>query len=200
MNNIIFVTGNKHKLEIAQAVLSMYNIEVNNIDLGVDEIQETNIEIIAAKSAIAAAKELHMPVIKTDVGFEFEALNGFPGAFGRYVFKQLGTEGILKLLEDKENRRAKSIEVLAYAEPNGKYKTFRMDTGLIIRKTPKGTGSVMDQIMEIKGQKANYGSLSLEEKLDWWRKNDNYFHNFAKWYIERDKKGEDINLEENNVR
>lgn len=183
MEKIIFITGNKHKLEIAKAVLGLYDIEVTNIDLGVDEVQETDIEVIALKSAKEAADKLNMPVIKTDVGFSFEALNGFPGAFGKYVFKQLGTEGILKLLEDKENRNAKSIEVLAYVNPNGISKTFRMDTDLTIRKTPLGTGSVMDRLMKIKGQKANYGSLSKEEQLDWWKNNDNYFHEFARWYI-----------------
>ena len=187
MEKVIFVTGNKHKLEIAQSVFALYDIEVENVDIGVDEVQETDIEVIASKSALAAAKELNTPVIKTDVGFEFEALNGFPGAFGKYVFKQLGTEGMLKLLEDKENRKAKSIEVLAYAEPNGTYKTFRMDTDLTIRTSAKGTGSVMDQLMEIQGQKSNYGSLTLEEKLDWWKKEDNYFHEFARWYINNKK-------------
>lgn len=185
MNKVTFITGNKHKLEIANSVLNMYDIEVENIDLEPDEVQDTDIEVIAAKSALYAAKEINKPVIKTDVGFEFEALNGFPGAFGKYVFKWLGTEGILKLLEDKTNRKAKSIEVLAYAEPNGFTKTFRMDTELNIRTEAKGTGSVMDQLMEIKGQKSNYGSLTSEEKLEWWKDTDNYFHEFAKWYKER---------------
>lgn len=183
MEKVIFITGNKHKLEIAQTVLGLYGIEVENIDLGVDEVQDTDIEVIASKSALAAAKELNEPVIKTDVGFEFEALNGFPGAFGKYVFNQLGTEGILKLLENKDNRKAKAIEVLAFAEPSGEYKTFRMDSDLTIRTSPKGTGSVMDQLMEIKGQKSNYGSLSTNEKLEWWKNTDNYFHEFSKWYI-----------------
>lgn len=66
-----------------------------------DEIQDTNIENIATKSALMAAKILNQPVIKTDVGFEIEALNGFPGAFGKYIFNQIGIEGILKLLEKR---------------------------------------------------------------------------------------------------
>ena len=41
--------------------------------------------------------------------------------------------------------------------------------------------------MEIQGQKSNYGSLTLEEKLDWWKKEDNYFHEFARWYINNKK-------------
>lgn len=185
MKEIIMVTGNKHKLEIAQSVLDLYGISVDNQAIEVDEVQDTDIERIAAKSAIEAATKLNKPFIKTDVGFEFDALNGFPGAFGKYIFNQLGTEGILKLLEGKDNRNAKSIEVLAYAEPDGTFKTFRMDTPLVIKETAMGSGSVMDQLMEIQGQKANYGSLSLEEKLEWWKTSDNYFHEFSKWFIEK---------------
>ena len=182
MKNIILVTGNKHKLEIATKVLNLYDINGTNKNIDVDEIQDTNIEEIAKKSALLAAKILNKPVIKTDVGFEIEALNGFPGAFGKYVFNWLGTEGILKLLENKNNRNGTAIEVLAYAEPNGTYKTFRMDSPLTIRKNPKGSGSVMDKLMEIKGQKSNYGSMSKEEQLNWWKETNNYFHEFAKWY------------------
>lgn len=184
MKKIIFVTGNKHKLEIAQSVLGLYDINVENVILeNVDEIQDTNIENIASKSALQASRMINQPVIKSDVGFEIDVLNGFPGAFCKYVFEQLGTEGILKLLEDKTNRHGKAIEVLAYAEPNGNVKTFRMDTEFEIRMTPKGIGSVMDKLMNIDGQKTNYGSLSLDEKLKWWKETDNYFHDFAKWFL-----------------
>lgn len=183
MKKIIFITGNKHKLEIANSVFSIYDIDVENRDIEPNEIQETDIEKIASFSALEAAKTLEVPVIKTDVGFEIETLNGFPGAFGKYVFNWLGT--VLKLMEGKDNRKGKSIEVLAYAEPNGYCKTFRMDTPLTIRTSALGTGSVIDKLMNIEGQKANYDSLTLDEKLEWWRNNDNYFHEFAKWYIER---------------
>ena len=59
MKNIILVTGNKHKLEIAKSVLDLYGLNVENIDLDVDEIQETNIETIASKSALLAAQILN---------------------------------------------------------------------------------------------------------------------------------------------
>lgn len=182
MREITFVTGNKHELEITKSVLDIYDIKVMNKDINVDEIQDTDIEKIAIKSDLLASRTLNKPVIKTDVGFEIEALNGYPGAFGKYIFNWLGTEGILKLLEDKENRKGKAIEVLAYATPDGKTKTFKMITEFTIRKTAKGTGSVMDKLMNIKGQKSNYGSFSKEEQLNWWRETNNYFHDFAKWY------------------
>jgi XTP/dITP diphosphohydrolase len=122
-------------------------------------------------------------VIKTDVGFSIDALNGFPGAFGKYVFPQLGSNGILKLMQGEKNRCAFSTEVLAYATPQGIYKTFKTIKKLEILTQPKGKGSAMDQIMQIAGEHdKNYGSMSLNEKLEWWKNRDNYFHDFAKWF------------------
>ena len=49
-------------------------------------------------------EKLERPVIKSDVGYFIEALNGFPGPFLRYINDYLTSEEILKLMEDKENR------------------------------------------------------------------------------------------------
>ena len=107
---VVFLTGNKHKKEIAEAVLSLYGLEVETHDIDLEEIQETDIEKIAIWSAKQGAKRLNMPVIKTDVGFSIDALNSFPGAFGKYVFPQLGVDGLMRLMAGKENRHASSIE------------------------------------------------------------------------------------------
>ena len=56
MKNIILVTGNKHKLEIANKVLSLYDINVINENIDVDEIQDTNIEEIAKKKCFISSK------------------------------------------------------------------------------------------------------------------------------------------------
>ena len=182
-NKIIFLTGNKHKKEIAETVLSLYGLDVEARDIDLEEIQETDIEKIAAWSAQQGAKRLNKPVIKTDVGFCIDALGGFPGAFGKYVFPQLGTQGILRLMEGKANRHATSTEVLAFALPDGTTKTWTKVQDLEILTQPKGTGSIMDQIMVVVGEHTvNYGSLSYEEKMAWWRKGPNYFHDFAQWY------------------
>ena len=186
MKKIVFLTGNKHKKEIAEAVLSQYGLEVEARDIDLEEIQETDIEKIAIWSARQGAKRLNMPVIKTDVGFSIDALNGFPGAFGKYVFPQLGVEGLLCLMTGKKNRRAISTEVLAFATPDGETKTWTKIQDLEILTKPKGSGSIMDQIMVVKGEHiVNYGSMTHEEQMAWWRKGPNYFHDFAKWYKEK---------------
>lgn len=191
MKKVVFLTGNKHKKEIAETVLSVYGLEVEAHDIDLEEIQETDIEKIAIWSAQQGAKRLNLPVIKTDVGFSIDALNGFPGAFGKYVFPQLGIDGLMRLMADKKNRHASSIEVLAFATPDGQVKTWTKIQDLKILTEPKGTGTIMDQIMVVKGEHAvNYGSMTHEEQMEWWRKGPNYFHDFAKWYKEKLEKNQ----------
>ena len=161
---VVFLTGNPHKKEIAGTVFSEYGLEVEAHDIDLEEIQETDIEKIALWSAKEGAKRLNMPVIKTDVGFSIDALNGFPGAFGKYVFPQLGADGLLRLMAGKTNRHATSIEVLAFATPDGKTKTWTRVQDLEILTAPKGVGSAMEQIMVVSGEHAvNYGSMTHEE-------------------------------------
>ena len=42
MQKTIFITGNKHKLEIANSIFSMYDIYAENKDIEPNEIQETD--------------------------------------------------------------------------------------------------------------------------------------------------------------
>ncbi len=186
---IVFLTGNKHKAEIAKAVFNLYDIDVETHDIDLEEIQETDIAKIAIWSAKQGAERLNCPVIKTDVGFHIDALNGFPGAFAKYVFPQLGVEGMLKLMAGVKNRHGTSIEVLAFATPNGTIKTWSTTRNLEIRTAPEGTGSAFDQIMVVADEHSvAYGTLSHEEKMNWWRATPNYFHDFAKWYQLYDEK------------
>lgn len=186
-NKIVFLTGNKHKKEIAEAIFSLYGLEVEARDIDLEEIQGTDIEKIAIWSAKQGAIRLNMPVIKTDVGFSIDALNGFPGAFGKYVFPQLGANGLLRLMADQKNRHATSTEVLAFATPEGETKTWIKVQDLEILTEAKGTGTAIDQIMVVTGEHTiNYGSMTHEEKMNWWRKGPNYFHDFAKWFIEQE--------------
>lgn len=49
-----------------------------------------------------------------DSGFFIEELNGFPRAYVNHALETIGVEGILKLMEGKENRNCKFKECLVY--------------------------------------------------------------------------------------
>ena len=78
------------------------------------EIQSDNIEEIAKTSVLHAFKECSLPIIVEDAGLFVEALKGFPGPYSSYVYKTIGNEGLLKLMEKMANRKAKFQSVIAY--------------------------------------------------------------------------------------
>lgn len=54
------------------------------------------------------------PCIALDTGFFIDELNGFPRAFVNFSLDTIGIDGILKLMEGKENRTCRFEECLAY--------------------------------------------------------------------------------------
>lgn len=113
---ILFITGNKEKVAIANTILSGENIKVKAMKMDCPEIQSDDNETIAMASAKYASDVTKCNVVKVDTGFYIEALNGFPGPYAEYVERKLDAEDILKLMENKTNRKAYYKEVLAYCE------------------------------------------------------------------------------------
>ena len=80
------------------------------------EIQSDSLEEIARRSVVEAWKEVGKPVVVEDAGLFIEALNGFPGPYSSYVYKTIGLNGILKLMEGVYMRRAKFLSAVAYMD------------------------------------------------------------------------------------
>ena len=67
-------------------------------------IQDEDIENIAKTSAIGAAKKCNLPILVEDAGLFIEMLNGFPGPYSSYIYRTLGTSGVLKLMKNLKKR------------------------------------------------------------------------------------------------
>lgn len=113
---ILFITGNKEKIAIANAILNPQNIKVKAVKIECPEIQEDDNVKIAVESAKYASEFTKSNVVKVDTGFYIEALGGFPGPYAEYVERKLDAQDILKMMADKTNRNAYYKEVLAYCE------------------------------------------------------------------------------------
>ena len=110
---IYFVTSNKGKFAEAQGIFS----ELTQKDIGYTEIQADTLEEVAAYGIEEVTKRLRAPVMIEDAGLFVDALKGFPGVYSAYVQKTIGNQGILKLMEGAQNRKAFFKSVVAYAEP-----------------------------------------------------------------------------------
>lgn len=118
------ITGNLGKWKIANDIFKKYNVELLHVNMDTPEIQSYDVEEVSRYSAEYASSKLNCDVIKSDVGYYIEELNGFPGPFLRYVNSYLTSEQVLKLMEGIENRTIILKECLTFATPDGQVKQF----------------------------------------------------------------------------
>ncbi|MCW3994461.1 MAG: XTP/dITP diphosphatase [Candidatus Bathyarchaeota archaeon] len=111
---IFFATDNIHKFDEARKVLVEYKIAVGMLRAKALEIQSDDLEEIAKTSVLDAFKRCNLPLIVEDAGLFIDALNGFPGPYAAYVYRTIGNKGLLKLMENIENRKATFHSVIAY--------------------------------------------------------------------------------------
>jgi XTP/dITP diphosphohydrolase len=111
---IFFATDNIHKFDEARKVLTAYEIAVGMLRAKALEIQSDNLEEIAKTSVMDAFKRCNLPLIVEDAGLFIDTLNGFPGPYSAYAYKTIGNKGLLKLMENIENRKARFHSVIAH--------------------------------------------------------------------------------------
>ena len=165
---IIFVTTNDDKWQVAVCVLREYPIELKRAQIETPEIQSMEVEQIAGYSSEYAANRLRKPVIVTDVGYFVSALNGFPGPFQKYVNGWLTPDDFINLMKPYEDRSVKVKECLAFCEPGGEPVCFTSTLNATIAREPAGKGRTLDQIMILEGFERPQGTYGIEELRKHW--------------------------------
>jgi len=160
-----FVTTNEGKFREAQELVKEFGIELEHVPLPYLEIQSENLEDIARVGAQQAFAMLKRPCFVEDSGLFVESLGGFPGPFSSYVFKTLGNEGILKLMEGVENRRVEFRSTVGYCRSSTEVFVF---TGVVkgrISTEIRGEGGFgYDPIFIPEGENRTFAELPLHEK------------------------------------
>ena len=178
---ITFITGNEHKVKEAENIFKDYDIELEHIDLGYDELQGT-LEEVALSGAKYASRKLDRPVIVEDAGLFIKALKGFPGTYSHYVQDTLGNQGILKLMEDVSDRYAEFRSVIGYCAPNSEPKTFLGKVKGEIAVEERGDlGFAFDPLFYVPSEDKTFGELTTEEKNQFSHRK-NSLKEFIKWY------------------
>jgi len=179
------VTGNIHKFTETCLVLSEFGLSTAMLNVDTVEIQANTIKSVAKTSVMDAIKKCHLPLIVEDAGLFIKALNGFPGPYSSYVFRTVGLKGVLKLMENVEERRAFFESVVAFSAPN--LKSPRLFRGRIrgrIAEQAKGhEGFGFDPIffpISCNGKTFAETSVSEKNKLSHRAK---ALRAFAEWYV-----------------
>jgi len=161
--DVFFASSNVHKYEEAEKILSEFGIKLDFYQTNLVEIQDDSLSKIALQKALDAYDKCKKPVIVEDDGLFIDSLSGFPGPFSSYVFKTIGNNGILKLVED--NRGAKFRAVIAYCDSNKKPKLFEYSISGKISKNLQGKGWGYDPIFIPEKQNKTYAELAEKNKI-----------------------------------
>jgi XTP/dITP diphosphohydrolase len=163
----VVVTSNPGKAREFENIFSEYKLSFRIEPIKTPEIQAMDLRIIAEESAIYAYDILREPVLVEDAGLFINTLNGFPGPFSSYAYKTIGIKGILKLMENVEDRRARFLSVIAFYTPMiGGVKIFTGEVEGYIAMEPRGSGGFgFDPIfIPAEGDGRTFAEQSSEEK------------------------------------
>ncbi|MHA1146739.1 MAG: RdgB/HAM1 family non-canonical purine NTP pyrophosphatase [Promethearchaeota archaeon] len=120
-NSLYFITGNKSKFYEVSRIFKENNLKykLEQKDLGPIESQAETIRDVAKFKLKNIKDRVKGSFFVEDAGFFVDfPLKGFPGVYSSYVFKTIGNEGILKLIDDFKNSKAHFEAVFAlYFKP-----------------------------------------------------------------------------------
>ena len=185
MEDIIFVTHNKGKIASAKKELKNVNFKVFEYEL--EEPRSDDIKYISKYKVLEAYKIVNKPCISLDCGFWIDELDGFPRAFVNFALDTIGIDGILKLMEGKDNRACKFTECLSYYDGKDVYQFMGKHDGFL---TDKILGTDSDKkwsdlwyVFKPYGYEKTLAQMSDEERNNRKRyESVNAMSEFAKWY------------------
>jgi len=180
MKTILFATSNPHKVREGNKIAREFGIRFEQINVDYPEIRDENIRKIAAEGVKFVFERIKKPVIVEDTGLFIDALNGFPGPYSAYVYKKIGCEGILKLLQDSDNRDAEFITAIGFKDSS----TLRIFEGRIsgtISNEKRGTaGFGYDPIFIPKSLDKTFAEdPEMKDRISHRR---NAFYKFCQWF------------------
>jgi XTP/dITP diphosphohydrolase len=173
MKNLVFATGNIHKLQEVQGLFkegfALSCLKDVNIT---EEIPETADNLVdnALQKARYVYEKCAIPCFADDTGLEVDALGGAPGVYSaRYAGEQkdskLNMLLLLKNMNGKTNRNARFRTIIAYIDENAQEHIFEGEIkGKIIENMAGTNGFGYDPIFVPEGYDKTFAELSSEIK------------------------------------
>ncbi len=158
------VTSNKGKFREYQKKLCGNYSEVKMLNIGYPEIQADDLEKVV-NYAVDHLRD-HTPLLIDDSGLFIDSLKGFPGVYSSFVMETIGCEGILRLMKDKKERKARFECVIGFlADKDQQMNVFKGESHGLITKEKKGLkGFGYDPIFKPKECDRTFAEMDPEEK------------------------------------
>ncbi|MCE5296107.1 MAG: RdgB/HAM1 family non-canonical purine NTP pyrophosphatase [Euryarchaeota archaeon] len=165
MKEVALVTSNMHKLKEFRHGLAPLGYDVVHLPVDCDEIQADTLEEVVDRCLDDVVEMGHSNIILDDSGLFIDRLNGFPGVYSSYVFSTLGNEGILKLMDGSDDRRARfECCIGCQMDDVGRLVVKGSSPGRIIGEARGRLGFGYDPIFVPDGSERTFAEMGLDEK------------------------------------
>ena len=163
MKEIYYITSHPHKAEQISWHLD-YRVKHQNVD--VPEIQSLDVIEVVTHKAKEAFRLVQKPVLVEDISFKFLGLGNLPGPLIKWFLKELGVEGIVRLVKGTGDMRAQGEVVFALYDGN-EVQIFKGSVSGTIAEEPKGEEKFgIDTIFIPEGYSKTWGEMNEEEQKE----------------------------------
>ena len=163
IKNPTFITSNFFK---SKQLSWHLGIELDHVAFDAPEIQSLSLAEVVEYKAKSAFKVVDGPVLVEDTSLVFHAIGQLPGPLIKWFFKELGNQGLCRLLDNYNDRSATATVLFGYYDGQ-KLVTFSGESTGSIAKSPKGKeGFGWDPIFIPKGHDKTWGEMSKKEQAE----------------------------------
>lgn len=157
---ITFITGNLGKVEEASRYLG---ILMDHQKLDLDELQTLDIEEIVRHKALQAFELVKTPILVEDSALVFHSLGKLPGPLIKWFEKEIGNEGLCRLVDGKDRTCTATACYGFYDGKNFEFFTGSMDGS--VSDTPKGeNGFGWAPVFIPDGYEKTYAEMTKDEQ------------------------------------
>jgi XTP/dITP diphosphohydrolase len=135
---VLFATSNQHKVAEANKVGAEFKITFTQANVMYPEDRADSVRTVAEEGVRYVYSQMRRPIMVEDSGLFIDALNGFRGPYSAFVLGKIGLDGILKLMEDFDERRAKFVSAIGYCDRDT-VELFEGDIEGVLTNEKRGT-------------------------------------------------------------
>lgn len=161
------VTSNEGKAREFAAALEGIPWRVERVAMEYEEVQADTLGQVARASAgwLIGQGAVEPPFVLEDAGLFVDALGGFPGVYSAYVYRTLGCDGILRLMEGREDRSARFESRIALVLPGGSVEVIEGTCHGTVPPEARGSGGFgFDPVFVPAGEAVTFAEMEIVEK------------------------------------
>jgi len=145
--------------------MAQHGYELEHLRTPYPEIQADSLETTIIPGLQWLLSKFGRPLMIDDSGLFVDALKGYPGVYSSYVFKTLGCDGILRLMQGEQRRGARFECCIGFVRPGqDPFIAKGVAKGSISEEKMGVGGFGFDPIFVHEGYHKTYAQLDVGEK------------------------------------